>query len=927
MKHGFLIRPFLAGVFFVCGVPFLYPQTQVTINPIKDNTLYESGTGALSNGAGSYFFVGRTNQTAGESIRRGLLAFDIAGNVPPGATITSVTLTLNMSKTTAGAHTVSLHRVLADWGEGTSNAGGEEGSGASSTTGDATWIHRFFDTTNWVNAGGDFSSTPSASQSVGGVGSYTWGSTSGMVADVQQWLNSPSMNFGWLLLGNESTARTAKRFDTKEHPTSANRPRLTITYTVPPQPVLLKDSAGAVVGSFTTITAAYAALPDPIDQRYLIEIQTTYDPATETVPIVLTSRTGTSTDRTITIRPAADVSALTISRSVSTPAVLQFNGADWVILDGRAGGSGTAPTLIIQNTSTGSDAQTIQFINGATNNIVRYVHSKNATVNTTGPRNIEFGTSTDPAGNSFNLLQNCIVEGGRSGIASSGTTANPNVGNVIKGCTIFDWGHLGVWFLSANNDMTVDSCVIYTNVGSSNLATDMIAIAFQLSSTYTAKIRGNRIFNILSNSTSTSLTLRGIDTRTGPGTGSVLAIENNFVSLPYSNQNAATVYGIKISGTNAFTANVYYNTVRLGGTHSGGLSGNIVSAALLKSASSAAGTCNIKNNIFINDRSGGTSGVIHTGGAVTSDSGTFSMDYNAHYVTAANPAYHAVWLSIGYDSLSSYRAAAAPNEQHSVFRAVTFVSSSDLHLAGGSIGDINLAGIPIPGIDVDIDGHQRPATSPYMGADERPEAPLAGTPPPAPLLVVPADGAMISADSVVFSWRSTDPASDAYWFENATDSLFVNSSVDSTLTDTTTTLRMLVDGQRYWWRVRGRNSAGWGPFSAVRSYRIVLTAYQEVEDLPQRFSLDQNYPNPFNPTTVIRYHLPKAGYVTLKVYNLVGQELTTLVNEVKQGGRYEVQFDGAGLASGVYFYRLVVSAGGSLSSEHFVETKKFVVLK
>src|SRR5262249_31170847 len=88
-----------------------------------------------------------------------------------------------------------------------------------------------YNTASWTNAGGDFVSTVSASTSVGGVGSYTWGSTDQMVTDVQGWLDTPSSNFGWIVLGNETTASSAKRFDSRENSTAANRPTLTIDYT------------------------------------------------------------------------------------------------------------------------------------------------------------------------------------------------------------------------------------------------------------------------------------------------------------------------------------------------------------------------------------------------------------------------------------------------------------------------------------------------------------------------------------------------------------------------------------------------------------------------------------------------------------------------------------------------------------------------
>src|SRR6266566_4558875 len=201
------------------------------IFPSKDNTLYEfdPAEGDHSNGAGFHFFAGENGM--GE-LRRGVLAFDIAGSIPPGSTITAVSLSLNMSMTPAGAITVELHKLLADWGEGTSHAPMGEGDGAPATPNDATWRHRFFDTIFWTTQGGDFSATVSASQSVGAVGEYTWSSAQ-MVADVQSWLDNPANNFGWLVLGDETTIATAKRFDTRE---STNPPVLSIEYTSAPTP-------------------------------------------------------------------------------------------------------------------------------------------------------------------------------------------------------------------------------------------------------------------------------------------------------------------------------------------------------------------------------------------------------------------------------------------------------------------------------------------------------------------------------------------------------------------------------------------------------------------------------------------------------------------------------------------------------------------
>jgi len=109
--------------------------------------------------------------------------------------------------------------------------------------------------------------------------------------------------------------------------------------------------------------------------------------------------------------------------------------------------------------------------------------------------------------------------------------------------------------------------------------------------------------------------------------------------------------------------------------------------------------------------------------------------------------------------------------------------------------------------------------------------------------------------------------------------------------------------------------------SGLAGVNDIISSVKNLEGdyLPQRCILDQNYPNPFNPTTNIKFQITKSNHTTLKVYDLLGKEVATLVNEHLTPGSYETTFDGARLSSGVYFYRL--QAGG------FVQTKKLVLQK
>jgi hypothetical protein len=108
--------------------------------------------------------------------------------------------------------------------------------------------------------------------------------------------------------------------------------------------------------------------------------------------------------------------------------------------------------------------------------------------------------------------------------------------------------------------------------------------------------------------------------------------------------------------------------------------------------------------------------------------------------------------------------------------------------------------------------------------------------------------------------------------------------------------------------------------AAAETKYQMLTSVEDNEKLfPTSFTLNQNYPNPFNPTTYIKYGLSKNQHVTLKIFNMLGKEVTTLVDEVKPAGYHQVQFHAANLPSGIYFYK--ITAGS------FVETKKMILIK
>ena len=228
-------------------------QSSVNILASADNTLYETIFGDASNGAGSGLFVGSNSFG---SIRRALLKFNVGAVVPAGSRILTARLTMTVTQTTVALPMpLNGHRVTSSWGEGTSLATGGQGGGAPASVGDATWLHRFWNTQNWATPGGDFVATPSWTASMPISGSFTSALSRQAATDVQSWLDNPSGNFGWLLrMPSETLASTAHRLNSRE--ATSNKPTLVVTYLAPGQ--LGSYGTGCPTGGSNTATAAYS---------------------------------------------------------------------------------------------------------------------------------------------------------------------------------------------------------------------------------------------------------------------------------------------------------------------------------------------------------------------------------------------------------------------------------------------------------------------------------------------------------------------------------------------------------------------------------------------------------------------------------------------------------------------------------------------
>lgn len=193
-----------------------------------------------------------------------------------------------------------------------------------------------------------------------------------------------------------------------------------------------------------------------------------------------------------------------------------------------------------------------------------------------------------------------------------------------------------------------------------------------------------------------------------------------------------------------------------------------------------------------------------------------------------------------------------------------------------------------------------------------------------PVLISPVKQSGVPQNPALI-WNPSDSAI-SYHIQVSSNISFTSISIDTTIADTSLQLPVLGSGKRAYWRVSSINIHGESEFTDGAYFQTgsEIVSVDNTDELPDNFSLSQNYPNPFNPNTIIEYSLPAAVSgsnlpVQLKIYDLLGQEVATLVKKQQSAGNYKVEFDGSKLASGIYLY--------SLHAGEFSKTKKMILLK
>lgn len=539
--------------------------------------------------------------------------------------------------------------------------------------------------------------------------------------------------------------------------------------------VTLLDGGGSPIGNYNSITQAYSAISTPLSQAYTLQLESNYSGITETFPVQLNLLSGASAANTVTIRPAPGITGVVfVAASVPGGNVLTLNDADYLIIDGRSGGVGNTNALLFANTATTSNSNSVQFINGASNNIVRYCNIENGTTGSAG-RGISFSTSaSNVTGNSNNLIEYCAFTSGRYRLNSSGSTANLNSNNTVRGCTFEDPVFAAIWCQAGTGNITIDSCLIRSNAPSGSGL--FFGILFDAQRD-TAIITNNRLIDLQDGTVGTT---RAIQVRsTTVGAPNETRIYNNFISFEAGNTDITNLAAIEFSGSNPTYGKIEHNSIYVGGTlTAGGTTGAVGSAGILITLSNASSAIEVRNNIIKNGRSGGTSGLLHSAAAYTQTGLTLDLEENTYLSTSGTPA---VFGTNAYNDVASYVAAVSPNENNTNETNVLFVSNSDLHLDGASINDPMLYGVVIPEITTDIDGD--PRLTPFRGADEgQPLILCNGMPVPGPTVIsadtiCPGDMVTMYTDSleesgITYQWYSSTDGVNFMMLAGATDTMF-----------------------------------------------------------------------------------------------------------------------------------------------------------
>ena len=494
--------------------------------------------------------------------------------------------------------------------------------------------------------------------------------------------------------------------------------------------ISLVASSGTSTGSYATLKAAIDNINNGTHQGDIVI--KVHSNTTEIAAISLDSNGngGIASYSSVLIRPAdsATVSKV-ISCTLSGATLLTLQGADNITFDGRPMGVGTAQFLTFQHTVNAASSHVISYINGASNGSIKYCNIVgNASTGANSIYGIWYTTSAATNGNMYDSVQYCNVSGTRYAIYASGsvTYANSMENIFIRANNLYNNVYAGGYF-GGIKSFTLDSNSVYHNYAVSS-TNPMGFYLLANCDAFNATVTNNRIYDL---QTIAAAGIYGIyinPTLAVPTVVPVINCYNNFISLTQSSGTCSGVFGLYFLGTTPAVCRIINNSVRIGGTHTGGTAGGVVSYGLIKTNTSTAATFVSRNNVFINNRTGGTTGIFHTGFRIqlTAMVGILDIDYNNYWATgtAGSGPFPATWGNSLYaqTGLVGYQTAAAATlsglEVHSTFNNVNFISNTNLALTGTSINNYIVMGCPRSSLVLsDIFGTTR-GNPTYRGAHE-----------------------------------------------------------------------------------------------------------------------------------------------------------------------------------------------------------------
>lgn len=394
------------------------------------------------------------------------------------------------------------------------------------------------------------------------------------------------------------------------------------------------------------------------------------------------------------------------------------------------------------------------------------------------------------------------------------------------------------------------------------------------------------------------------------GNEGVANIYNNFIAPNTVNTNAAptatfAVYGIAFnSATWIGKANIYHNSIVVNNSLSTGRH------AVIGTPTTSAAIFNVYNNLLVNNKVAANAyGIYWTN--TPSATSILSSNYNDIYVADAT-CFVGRYGTTDCSTLANW-VTTTGKDSNSISKLVNFVDNTDLHVTGTSVGDVDLAALPISWITTDIDGDPRLNTFVYMGADEG-------------AISVPVELTSFVATTtdkgIELKWQTaTETNNKGFEVQRSSDRVnfssleFVAGNGTSAEKHNYTFVDNSVVNGKVYYRLKQID------FDGTYSYSNIIEA---DFSMPIAFELSQNYPNPFNPTTVIKFAIPTESKVTVKVFDILGREVAVLANESFAAGRHNLEFNASGLTSGAYFY--TISTEGADGSKNQA-VKKMMLIK